>query len=102
VPLKLVEAMARGKAIVASPELIGGLNFTDGEAVLVRVKAEDFARAIVTLLRDLSLREHLGSNARAIFVRDFSMSSAEAILRHDSVLMERHSSTSHCAATVPQ
>ena len=25
VPLKLIEAMARGKAIVASPELIGGV-----------------------------------------------------------------------------
>lgn len=102
VPLKLVEAMARGKAIVASPELIGGLNVTDGEAVLIRTKPEDFARAIVTLLRDISLRERLGSNARATFVRDFSMSSAEAILRRDSVLMERRLSPSHREATVPQ
>ena len=86
VPLKLIEAMARGKAIVASSELIGRLNIADGEAVLIRTKAEDFASAIVTLLRDSSLRERLGSNARATFVRDFSMSSAEAILRRDSVL----------------
>jgi len=102
VPLKLVEAMARGKAIVASPELIGGLNFTDGEAVLIRSKPEDFASAIVALLRDLLLRERLGSNARAIFVRDFSMSSAEAMLRRDSVLMERRLSTLQSEATVPQ
>lgn len=100
VPLKLVEAMARGKAIVASPELIGGLNLADGEAVLIRTKAEDFASAIVTLLRESSLRERLGSNAREAFVRDFSMSSAEAILRRDSVLMERRLSTSHREATV--
>lgn len=102
VPLKLVEAMARGKAIVASPELIGGLNLANGEAVLIRTKPEDFARAIVTLLRDLSLRKRLGSNARAIFVRDFSMSSAEAILRRDSVLMEHRLSLSHREAAVPQ
>ena len=102
VPLKLVEAMARGKAIVASPELIGGLNFTDGEAVLIRSKPEDFASAIVALLRDLLLRERLGSNARAIFVRDFSMSSAEAMLRRDSVLMERRLSTLQSETTVPQ
>ncbi|MGA2690485.1 MAG: glycosyltransferase family 4 protein [Candidatus Korobacteraceae bacterium] len=102
VPLKLVEAMARGKAIVASPELIGGLDFTDGETVLMRTKPEDFASAIVTLLRNLSLRERLGSNARATFVRDFSMSSAEAILRRDSVLMERCLSTLQSETTVPQ
>jgi glycosyltransferase involved in cell wall biosynthesis len=102
VPLKLVEAMARGKAIVASPELIGGLDFTDGEAVLIRSKPEDFASAIVALLRDLLLRERLGGNARAIFVRDFSMSSAEAMLRRDSVLMERRLSTLQSETTVPQ
>jgi glycosyltransferase involved in cell wall biosynthesis len=93
VPLKLIEAMARGKAIVASPELIGGLNITDGEALLIRTKPADFASATVTLLRDRSVRERLGGNARATFVRDFSMSSAEAILRRDSVLMERRLST---------
>jgi len=97
-----VEAMARGKAIVASPELIGGLNITDGEALLIRTKPADFASATVTLLRDRSVRERLGGNARATFVRDFSMSSAEAILRRDSVLMERRLSTSHCETTVPQ
>ena len=100
VPLKLIEAMARGKAIVASSELIGRLNIADGEAVLIRTKAEDFASAIVTLLRDSSLRERLGSNARATFVRDFSMSSAEAILRRDSVLMERRLSAAHRETTV--
>ena len=96
VPLKLVEAMARGKAIVASPELIGGLDITDGENALIHSKAEDFANAIVSLLRNTSLRERLGANARAIFVRDFSMSSAEAILRRNSVLMEHDSLMSHC------
>ena len=96
VPLKLVEAMARGKAIVASPELIGGLDITDGENALIHSKPEDFANAIVSLLRNTSLRERLGANARAIFVRDFSMSSAEAILRRNSVLMEHDSLMSHC------
>ena len=95
VPLKLVEAMARGKAIVASPELIGGLDITDGENALIHSKPEDFANAIVSLLRNTSLRERLGANARAIFVRDFSMSSAEAILRRASVLAEHAPVTSH-------
>ncbi|MFZ0794104.1 MAG: glycosyltransferase, partial [Candidatus Korobacteraceae bacterium] len=93
VPLKLVEAMARGKAIVASPEVIGGLNIADGEAVVIRTKAEGFASAIVTLLRDVSLRERMGANARVTFERDFSISSAEAMLRRDSVLVKHDSRT---------
>ena len=52
VPLKLVEAMARGKAIVASPELVVGLDIRDGENALVQSEPEDFANAIVALLRE--------------------------------------------------
>ena len=96
VPLKLVEAMARGKAIVASPELIGGVDIGDGEDALIRTKPEDFASAIVSLLRDIPLRERVGANARAKFVRDFSLSSAEAVLRRDSVLVKHDSVTSRC------
>jgi len=94
VPVKLVEAMARGKAIVATPELIAGLNIADGDNLLIRTKPEDFAGAIVSLLRDVPLRERLGNGARATFMRDFSMSSVEAKLRHDSVLAERPLSAS--------
>lgn len=86
VPLKVIEAMARGKAVVASPELVDGLAIADGKDMLVRTAPDSFAAAIVSLLRDASLREQLGVHARAAFVRDFSISSAEAILRRDSVL----------------
>jgi len=93
VPLKLIEAMARGKAIVASPEMIAGVNITDCENALVRSRADDFADAIFALLRDPALRERLGASARATFVRDFSISAAEAVLRRDSVLMAHRAST---------
>jgi glycosyltransferase involved in cell wall biosynthesis len=86
VPLKVIEAMARGKAIVASPELIGGLALSHGEEMLVRNGSDGFAAAIVSLLGNASLREQLGIRARATFVRDFSISSAERILRRGSVL----------------
>ena len=92
VPLKVIEAMARGKAIVASPELIDGLAIGDGEDMLVRSAPDKFAAAVVSLLADASFREQLGVHARATFVRDFSISSAEAVLRRDSVLAGRASS----------
>ena len=88
VPLKLIEAMARGKAIVASPELVAGINVTDSRELLVRDAPHGFADAIVTLLRDTALRERVGSCARAAFVRDFSLSSVEGRLRHESVLAQ--------------
>lgn len=86
VPLKVIEAMARGKAVVASRELVEGLAIADGKDMLVRSTPEDFAAAIVSLLGSASLREQLGVHARATFVRDFSISSAENTLRRDSVL----------------
>jgi len=89
VPLKLIEAMARGKAVVASPELVDGLALVDGKDVLVRSKPDDFAAAIVQLLRDAGQRASLGAAARAAFVQDFSVASAEGMLRRDSILAER-------------
>jgi glycosyltransferase involved in cell wall biosynthesis len=87
VPLKVIEAMARGKAIVASHELIVGLAIADGADMLVRNTPGSFAAAIVSLLGNASLREQLGVQARATFVREFSISRAERILRRDSVLV---------------
>jgi len=86
VPLKLVEAMAHAKAIVATPELANGTSISDDHDALVRSTPEDFAAAIIALLRDPSLRERLGANARATFEHHFSLSSAEATLRSGSVL----------------
>lgn len=102
VPLKLIEAMARGKAIVASPQLVAGVEIKDAEQVLIRTKPAEFASAIVSLLRDTSLRERLGANARATFVRDFSLSSADAALRRNSVLLVHDSITSRPRNVVRQ
>ena len=89
VPLKLVEAMARAKAMVASPEIVAGLEIVDGREALIRSGAEDFAGAIVALLRDQSRRAQLGANARTRFVQDFSLSSVEKSLRSGSRLVQQ-------------
>ncbi|MFZ0035838.1 MAG: glycosyltransferase family 4 protein [Candidatus Acidiferrales bacterium] len=86
VPLKLIEAMARGKAIVATRELVDGLGLVDGKDVLIHGQPQEFAGAIVSLLRDEGLRQRLGAAARATFVRDFSLSSTETLLRRESVI----------------
>lgn len=61
---KVLQAMAMGKAIVASPLDIQGTQVEDGKHVLVAKTPEDFIKKIVFLIRDKEKREELGYNAR--------------------------------------
>jgi glycosyltransferase involved in cell wall biosynthesis len=85
IPLKLVEAMARQKAVVACPELVAGLPVRDGYDLLVR-DGDGLAEAISLLLSDRDLCARLASNGRSTFMANWSWSHAEQILRQSSVL----------------
>ncbi len=61
---KLLEAMAAGKAIVATPEAAAGLHLTDGEELLTAATPREFADTVLRIIRDQSLRESLGRRAR--------------------------------------
>jgi polysaccharide biosynthesis protein PslH len=56
---KVLEAMAAGKAIVATPEAIAGLQVSDGKELLVARTPEEFADATLSLIRQESLRREL-------------------------------------------
>ena len=62
--LKIVEAMAMGKAIVATRLGAEGLEVKDGEDILLGDTAEDFARQVIRALGDAVLRRRLGVAAR--------------------------------------
>jgi glycosyltransferase involved in cell wall biosynthesis len=85
VPLKLFEAMALGRPIVASPELIAGLPITPGDDVLVASDADAFARALLRLIAEPHLATRLTDNARAKFEAEFSLDAAIADARAESV-----------------
>ena len=51
-PLKLIEALAYGLPVVATPRAVAGLDVRDGEHFLVADGAEAFAAALVRVLRD--------------------------------------------------
>jgi glycosyltransferase involved in cell wall biosynthesis len=89
VPLKLVEALAHGRAIVAASETVRGVPVVPGRDLLSCDTAQEFASAVVALLRDSSLRERLENAARAVFTKHFSLSRAEQSIRSNSVLMQR-------------
>jgi sugar transferase (PEP-CTERM/EpsH1 system associated) len=56
---KVLEAMASGKAIVATPEAVAGLRVSNGKELLLAQTAEDFADATLKLIRQESLRREL-------------------------------------------
>ncbi len=86
VPLKIVEAFAREKAVVACPQLIEGLPVRDGHDLFVREKPEEFAEAISSLLLGEAFCQFMGKNGRQTFMRNWSRSHAEEILTKSSVL----------------
>jgi glycosyltransferase involved in cell wall biosynthesis len=77
--VKLLEAMAAGKAIVASQVAVAGLGLTDGDQLLIAGSDAEFAEIVVRLVRDQYLRERLGREARRF---------AERHLDWDSVVRE--------------
>ncbi|MBS1791070.1 MAG: TIGR03087 family PEP-CTERM/XrtA system glycosyltransferase [Acidobacteria bacterium] len=61
---KVLEAMACGKAIVATPEAAKSLRVAHEEQLLLASSPSDFASAVIQLIRDDGLRESLGWRAR--------------------------------------
>jgi glycosyltransferase involved in cell wall biosynthesis len=62
--VKVVEALAAGKAIVASRLAVEGLDVAHGEEVLLAEADDEFADAVLALLRDPQRRVAIASKAR--------------------------------------
>jgi len=62
--LKVLEAMAVGKAIVSTSIGVEGIEGEDQEHFMVADNPEVFSSRVVSLLNDHDLRERLGANAR--------------------------------------
>jgi glycosyltransferase involved in cell wall biosynthesis len=61
---KVLEAMACGTPVIASPVAVAALDVADGEELMVAEGAEQFAGAILRLLDDAALRERLSAAGR--------------------------------------
>ena len=61
---KLVQAMAAGLPVVATPVANEGIGAAPGEQLWLREGPRAFADAVITLLRDKQARERLGAAAR--------------------------------------
>jgi glycosyltransferase involved in cell wall biosynthesis len=76
--IKVLEAMACGKAIVSTPAGCRGLGLVNAADCLIRETSEAFSDGIVQLLKDESLRNDLGRQARHCAERRFSWAAIAA------------------------
>ncbi len=63
--IKVLEALAAGKAVVASPRAVEGICAVPGEHLLLAESDEEFAAAVAQLVRDPARRSAIGEAAHA-------------------------------------
>lgn len=69
--LKILEALAMGKAIVSTTVGAEGLDLRDGEEIFIADEPIAFANAVTRLLTDAELRRKIGENGRARVEQDY-------------------------------
>ncbi|MDE0011812.1 MAG: glycosyltransferase family 4 protein [Candidatus Poribacteria bacterium] len=69
--LKILEALAIGKAIVSTTVGAEGLDLRDGEEIFIADEPTAFADAVTRLLMDSELRRRIGENGRARVEQDY-------------------------------
>jgi len=77
--LKVYEAMAAGTPIVSTTVGVEGLPIVDGEQYLRADEPIEFARAVVSLLKDSGQRRRMAADARALVESQFSYVNAAQV-----------------------
>lgn len=77
---KVLEAMAMGKAVVASPEAAEGIDACHGREFIIAGSAAGQADAVVALLHDAARRTRMQQDARAAMEARYSWEAKLAIL----------------------
>lgn len=81
-PLKLIEALAHGLPVLATPRAAAGLAIGDGESCVLADGAAAFAQALVRLLRDGA--PELGRHGRRLVEERYSIEALSALVAPSS------------------
>ena len=77
---KVIEAMAGGIPVVATPYAIGGIEAVSGENLFIAETAEGLAEQTVRLLKDPTLRRRLARSARRLVEAKYTWERSVAML----------------------
>ncbi|HYP47248.1 MAG TPA: glycosyltransferase family 4 protein [Thermoleophilaceae bacterium] len=94
--VKVLEALAAGKALVATPRAVAGLGLEPGRHALVAEGDDGLGDALVSLLSDPDLRGRLGAAARAHVAEHLSWE--RATLAYEDLYGSLLASRAHTAA----
>jgi glycosyltransferase involved in cell wall biosynthesis len=78
--LKIVEAMAKGKAVISTRIGAEGIDVVDGESALLSDEPRGFANHVENVLADAALADRLGKAARKLAVDRYSWAALTANL----------------------
>lgn len=81
-PLKFIEALAYGLPVVATPRATAGLEVSDGRDCLIAEHAEEFAAALIRVLRDGG--EELACHGRELVAERYSIEALSRLLAEDA------------------
>ncbi len=73
--LKILEALAMGKAVVSTTVGAEGLALKNGEEIMIADEPSHFAEAVTQLLTDPALRKKIGQNGRKRVEQDYDWQS---------------------------
>ncbi|MBN1182441.1 MAG: glycosyltransferase family 4 protein [Bacteroidales bacterium] len=69
--IKIIEGMALGKTIIASPVAAEGIDITHNENIIIADGEEDFINAIDNLLKNKQLYDMIGKNAQKFITENY-------------------------------
>jgi glycosyltransferase involved in cell wall biosynthesis len=81
---KILEAMAMGIAVVATPQAFDGIEAKPDRDLILGENVEKVAEGVITLIKEVSLRKTFGDNARRIIEKNYCW--AKNLERLNSIL----------------
>lgn len=96
--LKILDALAMGKAVVSTRIGCEGLAVKNEESILVADSAEDFAGSVTRLFDDPALRSRLGKRGRELVERTYGW---QAISEHLEQAYCCASNSRRCSSVIP-
>jgi glycosyltransferase involved in cell wall biosynthesis len=81
---KILEAMAMGIPVVATPQAFEGIEAQPGRDLVLGENAEKIAEGVIQLIKKVALRKSLGDNARRAIEKNYCWS--KNLSRFDSIL----------------